>query len=123
MGDTQIVAPPPAVHSAPGVRMGEPLSDSAGGVLRESTRCVDEIFLPEYDLGMAVKKWSVSVEERLATRVERRVGDRGLSGFVARAVEHELERDLLDEFLNELDAEFGVVSPDLVEKFNAAWPS
>jgi len=72
---------------------------------------------------MAVKKWSVSVEERLATRVERRVGDRGLSGFVARAVEHELERDLLDDFLNELDAEFGVVSPDLVEKFNAAWPS
>lgn len=72
---------------------------------------------------MAVKKWSVSVEERLATRVERRVGDRGLSGFVARAVEHELERDLLDEFLNELDAEFGVVSPDLVEKFNDAWPS
>lgn len=72
---------------------------------------------------MAVKKWSVSVEEQLATRVEQRVGDRGLSGFVARAVEHELERDLLDEFLNELDAEFGVVSPDLVEKFNTAWPS
>ena len=72
---------------------------------------------------MAVKKWSVSVEERLAMRVERRVGDRGLSGFVARAVEHELERDLLDEFLNDLDAEFGIVSPDLVEKFNTAWPS
>ncbi len=72
---------------------------------------------------MAVKKWSVSVEERLAMRVERRVGDRGLSGFVARAVEHELERDLLDEFLNDLDAEFGIVSLDLVEKFNTAWPS
>lgn len=72
---------------------------------------------------MAVKKWSVSVEEQLAKRVERRVGDRGLSGFVARAVEHELERDLLDDFLNELDAEFGVVDPDLVDTFNAAWPS
>lgn len=72
---------------------------------------------------MAVKKWSVSVEEQLATRVERRVGDRGLSGFVARAVEHELERDLLDEFLNDLDAEFGVVSPDLIEKFSSEWPS
>lgn len=72
---------------------------------------------------MAVKKWSVSVEEQLATRVERRVGDRGLSGFVARAVEHELERDLLDDFLNELDAEFGVVDPELVDAFNAAWPS
>ena len=72
---------------------------------------------------MAVKKWSVSVEEQLAMRVERRVGDRGLSGFVARAVEHELERDLLDDFLNELDAEFGVVDPGLVDTFNAAWPS
>ena len=72
---------------------------------------------------MAVKKWSVSVEERLAERVEQRVGDRGLSGFVARAVEHELERDLLDEYLNDLDAEFGAVSPDLVKKFDTAWPS
>lgn len=72
---------------------------------------------------MPVKKWSVSVEEQLAERVEQRVGDRGLSGFVARAVEHELERDLLDEYLNDLDAEFGVVSPKLVEEFDAAWPS
>jgi len=72
---------------------------------------------------MAVKKWSVSVEQQLAERVEDRVGDRGLSGFVARAVEHELERDLLDEYLHELDLEFGTVSPDTVEKFNAAWPS
>jgi len=72
---------------------------------------------------MAVKKWSVSVEETLAQRVERRVGDRGLSGFVARAVEHELERDLLDEFLRALDAEFGVVPSRLVDEFDAAWPS
>jgi len=72
---------------------------------------------------MAVKKWSVSVEEQLAQRVERQVGDRGLSRFVARAVENELERDLLDEFLNELDAEFGLVSPDLIRQFDAAWPS
>ncbi len=72
---------------------------------------------------MPVKKWSVSVEEQLAERVEQRVGDRGLSGFVARAVEHELERDLLDEYLNELDAEFGAISPQLIQKFDSAWPS
>ena len=72
---------------------------------------------------MPVKKWSVSVEEQLAERVEQRAGPRGLSGFVARAVEHELERDLLDEYLNELDAEFGVVPSQLIEKFDAAWPS
>lgn len=72
---------------------------------------------------MAVTKWSVSVEEALAARVESRVGDRGLSGFVARAVEHELERDLLDEYLVELDAEFGSVPEGLVEDYDELWPS
>jgi len=61
---------------------------------------------------VAVWKWSVSVEEALAARVESHVGDRGLSGFVARAVEHELERDLLAEYLDELDVEFGAVPKD-----------
>jgi len=72
---------------------------------------------------VAVTKWSVSVEEALAARVESRVGDRGLSGFVARAVEHELERDLLDEYLVELDAEFGSVPEGLVEDYDELWPS
>lgn len=72
---------------------------------------------------MAVTKWSVSVEQELAARVESRVGDRGLSGFVARAVEHELERDLLDEYLDELDAEFGPVPAELIENVDEQWPS
>lgn len=72
---------------------------------------------------MAVTKWSVSVEQGLARRVESRVGDRGLSGFVARAVEHELERDLLDEYLDELDVEFGPVPVELIEHFDEQWPS
>ena len=72
---------------------------------------------------MAVTKWSVSVDEDLAARVESRVGDRGLSGFVARAVAHELERDLLDEFLTELDEEFGEVPPNVVEQIDGSWPS
>lgn len=72
---------------------------------------------------MAVTKWSVSVDEDLAARVESRVGDRGLSGFVARAVAHELERDLLGEYLSELDDEFGEVPSGLVEHIDNAWPS
>lgn len=72
---------------------------------------------------MAVTKWSVSVEQGLARRVESRVGDRGLSGFVARAVEHELERDLLDEYLDELDDEFGPVPVELIEHVDEQWPS
>ena len=47
---------------------------------------------------------------------------RGLSGFVARAVEHELERDALGEYLDELDAEFGPVPAELIDEFDAAWP-
>lgn len=72
---------------------------------------------------MAVAKWSVSIEETLADRVESHVGDRGLSRFVAQAVEHELERDLLDEYLNELDAEFGPLPEGLVERVDDLWPS
>lgn len=72
---------------------------------------------------MAVTKWSVSVDEHLASKVESHVGDRGLSGFVARAVEHELERDLLDEYLVELDDEFGALPSGLVEQVDDLWPS
>ena len=72
---------------------------------------------------MAVTKWSVSVEQGLAARVESRVGDRGLSGFVARAVEHELERDLLDEYLDELDDEFGPVPVEVIDLVDDQWPS
>jgi hypothetical protein len=71
---------------------------------------------------VAVRKWSVSIDEDLAERVEERVGGRGLSSFVARAVEHELERDALGRYLDDLDAEFGTVSPDLVEEFDRSWP-
>jgi hypothetical protein len=72
---------------------------------------------------MAVTTWSVSVDEVLASRVESHVGDRGLSGFVARAVEHELERDLLDEYLGELDSEYGALPAGLVETIDELWPS
>ncbi len=42
---------------------------------------------------------------------------------MARAVEHELERDLLDEYLVELDSEFGPVPEGLVEDYDELWPS
>lgn len=55
------------------------------------------------DAHTAVTKWSVSVEENLASRVASHVRHRGLSGFGSRAGEHELESDLLDEYLQESD--------------------
>jgi len=75
---------------------------------------------------MAVRKWSVSIEEELASRVEAHVGDRALSGFVARAVDHELERDALTAYLDALDAlddEHGATPAELVEQYDALWPS
>jgi hypothetical protein len=72
---------------------------------------------------MAVRKWSVSVDEELAARVEAHVSDRGLSSFVAKAVEHELERDALSGYLEGLDAEFGPVPSGLLEQYDESWPS
>lgn len=61
---------------------------------------------------MAVHKWSVSIEEDLASRVEQHVGSRGSSGFVARAVDHELEGDALASYLAELDDQYAPSRPN-----------
>jgi hypothetical protein len=71
---------------------------------------------------VAVRKSSGSVDEDLARRVEDYVHGRSLSGFASRAVDHKLERDALAGYLDELDAEFGPVSPELVEHHDALWP-
>jgi hypothetical protein len=73
--------------------------------------------------GMVVRKWSVSLDAELAERVEEHVGDRGLSGFVARAVEHELERDLLGQYLRDVEAELGPIPAAEVAEFDRQWPS
>jgi predicted transcriptional regulator len=72
---------------------------------------------------MAVRKWSVSIDEELAARVEAHVSNRDPSGFVAKAVEHELERDALGAYLEDLAAEFGAVPLDLIEQYDELWPS
>jgi Arc/MetJ family transcription regulator len=72
---------------------------------------------------MVVRKWSVSIDEELAARVEQRVGSRGLSAFVARAVERELEHDALRDYLDELDDQFGPVPEELIEHYDSLWPS
>ncbi|MDQ6613833.1 MAG: hypothetical protein M3083_03550 [Actinomycetota bacterium] len=64
----------------------------------------------------------VSIDVGLALRVEEHVGGRGLSGFVARAVAHELERDTLRAYLDELDDQLGPVPAQLIESYDALWP-
>jgi len=67
-------------------------------------------------------KLSVSLPAHLARAVRRRVGARGLSGFIAQAVAHELEREQLGTFLGELDRLHGSVSKSALAAAKRAWP-
>jgi hypothetical protein len=67
-------------------------------------------------------KLSVSVPGELAAAVRRRVGARGLSGFVARAMARELEREQLGQFLQEMDRELGPVPKAALAAARRAWP-
>lgn len=67
-------------------------------------------------------KLSVSVPLELARAVRQRVGARGLSGFVARAMAHELEREQLGAFLAELDQLHGPVPKAILTEARRAWP-
>jgi hypothetical protein len=66
-------------------------------------------------------KLSVSVPIQLAKTVRKRVGARGLSGFVARAMQHELEREQLGAFLHKLDADLGPVSKATMTQARRLW--
>lgn len=73
-------------------------------------------------MGQPAAKLSVSIPQELAAAVRRRVGARGLSGFVAQAIAHELEREQLGSFLAEMDAARGSVSGADLAKARRAWP-
>ena len=55
-------------------------------------------------------------------RSRQRVGARGLSGFVARAIAHELEREQLGAFLIELDRRQGPLPRASLAAARRAWP-
>lgn len=72
-------------------------------------------------MSQGAAKLSVSVPKDLAKTVRSRVGARGLSSFVARAMQHELEREQLATYLVELDTELGEVSKKTLAQARAAW--
>jgi hypothetical protein len=69
-----------------------------------------------------VQKVSVSMPEDLATAIRERTGPGGFSRYVTEAVERRFSRDRLGDLLNELDAEFGPVSPEILEWAQRQWP-
>jgi hypothetical protein len=73
-------------------------------------------------MGLPAAKLSVSIPGEIAAAVRKRVGSRGLSGFVARAVAHELEREGLRVLIADLDAELGPPSNADLTRARKAWP-
>jgi hypothetical protein len=69
-----------------------------------------------------VQKVSVSMPEDLATTIRERTGPGGFSRYVTESVERRLRHDLLGDLLNELDAEYGPVSPEVLEWAERQWP-
>lgn len=72
-------------------------------------------------MAQTAEKISVSIPRELATAVRKRVGARGLSGFVAQALTHELEREKAYKFLSELDETYGPVSQTDIARAKRAW--
>jgi hypothetical protein len=73
-------------------------------------------------MGLPAAKLSVSVPGELAAAVRKRVGARGLSGFVARAMAHELEREGIAVLLEELEAQLGPIPKSEIARARRAWP-
>ncbi len=73
-------------------------------------------------MGKGAAKLSISVPDELAKAVRRKVGVRGLSSFVARAMAHELEREQLGSYLAEMDRDLGSVPKKVLALARAAWP-
>jgi hypothetical protein len=70
---------------------------------------------------VATRKISVTVEEELVDAVQGRVGARGVSGYVSRAIRHELEREELGEVLADLEEILGPPDRELLAEAAAAF--
>jgi hypothetical protein len=73
-------------------------------------------------MGQPAAKLSISLPGPLAAAVRKRVGSRGLSGFVARAVSHELEREGIRVLIHELEEKIGPPSRADMARARKAWP-
>jgi hypothetical protein len=69
-----------------------------------------------------VRKVSVSMPEDLAEAVRARTGAGGFSRYVSEAVEREIRHDMLGELIEELEAEYGPVPPEVREQTRREWP-
>jgi hypothetical protein len=73
--------------------------------------------------GGRVQKVSVSMPEELAEAVRARAGAGGFSRYVSEVVEREIRHERLGRLLDELEAEFGQVPPEIREQTRREWPN
>jgi Arc/MetJ family transcription regulator len=73
-------------------------------------------------MAQTAAKLSISVPEELAAAVRKRVGARGLSGFVARAMAHELEREGVAVLLDQLEEQLGPPAKSDMARARKSWP-
>jgi hypothetical protein len=66
-------------------------------------------------------KVSVTLPAGLLDRIRQRVGTRGLSSYVAHALEEEERREALQAWLASQDAEFGPVPDEVMAEVRAEW--
>ena len=70
-----------------------------------------------------VRKVSVSMPEELADAVRARTGAGGFSRYITEIVEREIRHERLGELLDELEAEYGPVPPEIREQTRRMWPN
>ena len=72
---------------------------------------------------MATAKTSLTLDQELLAEAREFVGRRGLSGYVNRALRHQLQRDRLVGLLDELEQRQGPVLPEVMEEVRRSWPA
>ncbi|HSS51279.1 MAG TPA: hypothetical protein VLX28_20240 [Thermoanaerobaculia bacterium] len=70
---------------------------------------------------MATEKVSLSLDEELVAEAREAVGARGLSGYVNRALSHQLQHDRLSGLLADLVREHGPIDPQILEEVRQEW--
>ena len=71
---------------------------------------------------MAIEKVSLSLDTDLVARARKVAGHRGLSALVNDALRIKLQHERLRALLAEMDAEFGPVPTEQLQRARAAWP-
>lgn len=66
-------------------------------------------------------KVSVTVPTDTLTRIREEVGSRGVSAYLSRAADHELHRDSLRHWLDDMTAAHGPVPDEVADEVDRVW--